>query len=355
MTASMVKQRDGGIELFRCLLMFLVVLHHSCLYGAANQTVWATLLFAFTIPAVDGFIAISGWYGIRFRWSRVLKFLGLMLFYSVLIYVVTLGARFFVGGTGSVRIHTCGGWFGSAYLALMLLAPILNAAIQQLSTNRKQMLLAWGLYAGVMALSLFRDFPWGNPLSVFAPPGWFSHSFNTLVFIYFTAGVARQLWPDGLSRKYAGRGLLAALLLLGSLAAVRFVIYPLLPAKGPVACNAMFWFGAYDAPWIWGYAVVAFLFFLKVTPPAWLTRVATFCGPSMFGVYLFHESPLRPLLCLKPELWLGEHVAWLPIVFRLLLVAIFCFTVSLGVDLLRRGGLFLLRQGIHQFRHFKDG
>ena len=95
----------------------------------------------------------------------------------------------------------------------------------------------------------------------------------------------------------------------------------------------------YDAPIMWMTAVAAFLFFKRLQPPAWLTRAVCFLGPSMFGVYLFHESPMRVVLYQLPETWLSDNCPWMPTAVILLGCAAFTFAVSLGVDLLRRAGL----------------
>ncbi len=140
-----MKQRDGGIEVFRCLMMFLVVLCHV---GGANvfRSEHATLpIVALTYLAVPGFVAISGWYGIRFTWKKWFAVWGITAFYSVASFFVAhlavdLG---WVVKVPSLKIS--GGWFIGPYLVLMLLAPVLNAGLDALhKTGNSKLLCAWG-------------------------------------------------------------------------------------------------------------------------------------------------------------------------------------------------------------------
>lgn len=73
------KPRDGNIELLRCLLMFAVVLDHSAVFGPLIGSWQGEFLFLATGPAVSGFVAISGWFGIKFSWNKWLRLLALAI------------------------------------------------------------------------------------------------------------------------------------------------------------------------------------------------------------------------------------------------------------------------------------
>ena len=73
--------RNGNIEAYRCLLMLLIVQYHyaELLYPTSNAF-WNILFTAFIFWHVDGFVAISGWFGIRFTWNKFLKLWGMITF-----------------------------------------------------------------------------------------------------------------------------------------------------------------------------------------------------------------------------------------------------------------------------------
>lgn len=130
LVANQVK-RNPNIEVFRCLLMFLIVLHHCayCGYFKKDDSQWLMLILytGFTMWHVDGFIAISGWFGVRFSWKKFAALWGEMAFYTLLSFFWTWG----VGGSFSLKsLIVNGGWFGGTYLMFMFFAPLLNEAIE---------------------------------------------------------------------------------------------------------------------------------------------------------------------------------------------------------------------------------
>jgi len=117
---EMGKQRSDGVELFRCLSMFVIVLYHTWCHGIfgpdngmMNLQAWWTVFFcALLIWHVDGFVAISGWFGIRFSWRKLVTLYGVILFYSLLGIVLrrivepeSFGLRSALTVHGSVARH----------------------------------------------------------------------------------------------------------------------------------------------------------------------------------------------------------------------------------------------------------
>lgn len=73
--------RRPEVELFRCVLMFLIVLYHAYMHGIfgpehsiARKTWWGFLCSSMLVWHVDGFVAISGWFGIRFSFKKLISF-----------------------------------------------------------------------------------------------------------------------------------------------------------------------------------------------------------------------------------------------------------------------------------------
>ncbi len=128
--------RDGGIELFRCLLMATIVFHHCCVNGPFSKEIPTMLFFVLTIPAVDGFVAISGWYGIKFTLKRFFRLWGVVAFYTMFIYFLSLCMRRF-GFPVKVEFNVTSEWFAGSYLALMFVAPFINAGVEALSSEKK--------------------------------------------------------------------------------------------------------------------------------------------------------------------------------------------------------------------------
>ena len=62
-------KRDARIEFFRCMLMFGICLLHT-VGNSGHNDYWLSSMLAF---CVDGFVLISGYFGIKFSWKKILS------------------------------------------------------------------------------------------------------------------------------------------------------------------------------------------------------------------------------------------------------------------------------------------
>lgn len=105
---------------------------------------------------VDAFIFISGYYGIKLKWSKFLTLVGQWMFYGAVAVAIVM----FLTNNYSLTylaknifpISTCDQWFMAQYLYLMLMAPLLNVGMESLTKKQSALLLI------VMYLSSFRLF-----------------------------------------------------------------------------------------------------------------------------------------------------------------------------------------------------
>mgnify|MGYP002515454124 CR=1 FL=1 len=150
--------RRSNMELLRIIAMMLVVIVHMC--GAAlglpapkgdiasitSSDWWKLSVESISIIGVNIFVLISGYFGINTRWQTFWRFSLQCLFYSVGIYLVgwLIGIWQLDWNVilRSSHIYTESYyWFVPAYFGLLLIAPILNAAIRQLSQHQYLLLL----------------------------------------------------------------------------------------------------------------------------------------------------------------------------------------------------------------------
>ena len=89
------KTRDSNMELLRLTAMLLVMIVHASYRalpkptpeGIAEDPVSLFLQIAvesFSVVGVNVFVMLSGWYGIRLRWSRLLELLFQVAFFAIL-------------------------------------------------------------------------------------------------------------------------------------------------------------------------------------------------------------------------------------------------------------------------------
>lgn len=147
--------RNSNIELLRIISMLMILGLHVNVYALGAPTHEQTLLdplpsFArcafemICIIAVNLFVMISGWFSIRFKTKGLAKYLFQCFFIITLMYAIGIT----LGYTNlSLRgILECGAlvgnaWFVTAYLALYILAPLINAFCEKATEKQLRWVL----------------------------------------------------------------------------------------------------------------------------------------------------------------------------------------------------------------------
>lgn len=142
-------KRASNFELLRIVaFVFVMIVHATFLsvgvpsFEKVHQYPYSSLAIFFTQGAsticVNLFVVLSGWFGIYPKKKSVLCLLFTVFFYSVGIYLVLLSL--FPEQYCNIKylsdvllIHHPAYWFIKSYLGLMLLAPLLNKGIENLS------------------------------------------------------------------------------------------------------------------------------------------------------------------------------------------------------------------------------
>ena len=140
-----------------------------------------------TVFAVDAFVFISGYYGVRLSFRKVVRLLGLGVFAVAIVGSIS-------GCLGSIWNFSFSlGWFGNCYLALICLSPVVEFAIDRIKTRGENALkLVWTPFAFIFFLN-WLSFDWVD-LHV---EGWGGHSFATMFFVYLTGRMIR-LYRDAI-------------------------------------------------------------------------------------------------------------------------------------------------------------
>lgn len=146
---SSKSKRDSNIELMRIIMMLMILIHHVichgiysvdsilCHVGPVNSTMAIALVVnSFCYIGVNGFILISGYYGITFKLRSLLNLYLICAFYSFIMH----GIEIFVWGTKEICLGTIKDvvlvfsqqdywWFIRCYVILYLMSPMLNKAL----------------------------------------------------------------------------------------------------------------------------------------------------------------------------------------------------------------------------------
>lgn len=301
--------RNSNLDVLRCLTMFLIVLHHTFFYvGCQRGRLFELLFNLLIIWHVDLFIAFSGWFGMRFSLKKAWKLWGVMAFYSLL--SICVGRMVLHVGT---PFGITGGWYGNTYLCLLLIVPLLNAGIEGLlSKGSRAAWLAWGGFALVILVNWFSRNSYVSLLAFDVTP----FALVQMVFIYFTVRLVRL---TGIAEKIHCWQLMGVMMLF-----VLCVVFMRTDRTN------------YLAPYVIAMAISVLIVFVRyVRIPALLGRLGIFAAPSMFGVYLLHETTSFGREFFRRPYGILVDSGCSPGV-AVLLSAVICFGICVVVDLVRR-------------------
>ena len=130
------KHRLSNIELLRILAMLLIMFGHFHLRICSLQTYYDTTLGCISALGVDIFIAISGWFGIRFKKEGLFHYIFQVLFILWTMYGLAIAfhiTNFNASGTKISLSFYNGYWFVLGHLGLYLASPILNSFVEHAS------------------------------------------------------------------------------------------------------------------------------------------------------------------------------------------------------------------------------
>ena len=321
--------RNVPIDFLRCILMFLIVLHHSSFHGcyANDSRHWLLpLLFTYLIFwHVDGFVAISGWFGTRFSLTRLFNILGVVFFWTVARDLVV----YFTQGKLPGRFAWAAGWYGSAYISFLFVAPLLNAAIEKLVESRGKRLY---ICLAIFNLGLLLNWLPYVPISL----GGGAYSIVMIIGVYINARVVKL---KGCVDVFSKRTMMicSLLYLLGVSVCSGFYVVKALVRKGFALQSDWIGLTIYSSPhsMVMGIAVV--LFFVKYVRirPA-VSKIVERIAPLMFGVYIIHEGTgIGRCLYRIPQSWLIAHTDMNPVAI-VFATAIMALAACLVCESLRR-------------------
>lgn len=263
--------RKSNFELLRIVAMLLIVAHHFLIATGRLDYRSGTLrggelMNSFCVVGVNCFILISGYFGIKFKWSKVA-----WLFYAI---AFVAAVDFCLGMTGAAvfdsdyAINTIipftkrHNWFVPTYLALMCLAPLLNKA---LNAAGKKELGGW-----VAVLTLLNLYAYFFTVGSINPNGYTLFQFIYLYVLGFYLRMAGRV-----KRLYS-----MAVYIAGALAA--FII-----SQNVHASYTAF---AYNSPQVLAASAGLFLLFSSFD---FSSRVVNRLSRATFVVFLFHYVILK--------------------------------------------------------------
>lgn len=273
------KKRQSNIELFRLIMMFVIVMHHTILYGLFETDL--TFVEKCTVEVfaslgkvgVAGFMLITGYFSINKMKNNIASLKSthhIVWFYSLLAMVVFLPTGLV---SRSLMIKSffpviCGNyWFVTAFFVTMLLAPFINRGFQTLDKKSSQhLLLIMMILLTVLQLIPRQELELGNGM--------------LFILFYLTGGYIRRFVnPRDLSRwKLVGFAMVLFIIMnIGN-----FISTYLDFESMPFSSNTS----------VFVYLIATLLFLLFLSFDMGSIGFINSISSMTFAVYLIHDNPI---------------------------------------------------------------
>lgn len=327
----MARPRETRPELFRLVLMAGIVLYHLLLHAVPGSETRPLLAVVRTLlhVGVPCFVLLSGWFGIRPSVRVFFRLWSMCFFYGVLLFAVSLAAGWSAWSPRTAAsaflplLFSGEWWFVTVYLALYLVAPILESFAAHAPSRS-----VWLSVAALFFLSFYVGH--GPHNGSFAVGKNLCH----FMFLYLLGNRLRVLPPRIGSRLSSVRPCIAFAAFVSLVCAFCSPV----PLANRVFSELFF---AYNAPFLVLLSVFVFLAFLRPFRrsggPEKFVPLVNSLAMSVFPVYLLHENGfVSPVLhgFLRQRLFDGHSSG--SVLLRATVAAAAVFAVCLLVDLALR-------------------
>lgn len=134
------KIRNSSFELLRILLIFMILVEHANIlfigerFSDESERAVRCMVQSMCLPAVNTFVLISGWFGIRGGNKRIFPLVFQLAVCTVPVAIVFYAFRLIhIMNLDDVFTYLIGGqfyWFVIDYIAVVLFAPLLNIVVE---------------------------------------------------------------------------------------------------------------------------------------------------------------------------------------------------------------------------------
>ena len=282
--------RDSNLELYRIIVMLLIVAHHYVVNSGLSGKIidypfapvsCAMLLFgAWGKTGINCFVLITGWFMCRstFKWQKFIKLYAQIIFYAVIIYAVfciTGHETFSLTGAlyKLLPVKSIADGFTSCFLVFYLCIPFINILLQNMNKKQHQAL-------ALLLLCVFTILP-SFPR--------FRISFNYVewfIVLYIFAAYMRNYGADlKISHSAWGWIALAGIFAASASVLILFALY-----KYGYMHNFIGYFFVSDSNKILALfvALASFMWFKDLHIPQ--SRFINAVGGATFGVLLIHAN-----------------------------------------------------------------
>ncbi|WP_418210485.1 acyltransferase [Bacteroides zhangwenhongii] len=321
MVDSKLLQRNSSMELLRIVsMLFIMGLHFLMVFDfpryedsikAPLNTFVYFLLESLTIIAVNVFVMLSGWFGIKPKKKSFCSLCFEVAFYGIMLFIIEVflhnGQNITIKG---IKHLLLGGpddfWFVKAYILLYCLTPVLNTFVQNTSRDTfKKVLVAFFVFQSIYGWFLLAT-------------RWFAGGYSTISFIglYLLARYMSIYKPKFVQFRLSVDVLIFICLILLS------TFWSFVFCRHNIFLYDLAF--VYTSPMVILSAAYLIIIFSKIS---FRSRFINWVAMSAFAVYLFHYNPLIYNYYCDLAIWCDNRGTIKVLFFPMAIVLVFVFVV----------------------------
>ena len=280
-------RRDSNMELLRIVAMLLVMIVHADIralkvplvaefYDDTFRTVMRLVIGSMSIICVNTFVLLSGWFGIRSRFNKMLEFIFQVCFFSILgigvaIFMVPEEVLSLRGVASFFLFGDRDYWFVKCYLLMYLFAPVMNAFVER-STERQLRVFLIAFYVFQSVYGFIGGAQWFN----------FGYSGLSFMGLYLLARYIR-LYPNRWTSFKKEYDILVYFVFVAVMTLLGVAV--LAAGQNPKIIYRIY---AYTSPLVIVPSVYFLLFFSKIKLS--YSKAINWVAASCFAIYLVHSN-----------------------------------------------------------------
>lgn len=320
-------KRSSNFELLRIVCMLLIICGHILKvrgYEEMGDESWIVnmVFYPFCAVAVNVFVLISGFFGIRRNFAKLWSMNWMVTFWSVVFFVVSVCLAIHQISPRKdwmffVPVLTNKYWFITTYFALCLVSPYLNMLVEHLDKRNFQRLL-------VTCFGLFVVLPtFGGCLNFPSLTGDAGYGIVNFMFLYLLGRYIRLYYSS--ARK--GYWYLFGYILSMGICSIFQIVYSRLLG---FPFNSLI---SYDTLFVFLGAVCLFLWFRQME---FSSRFINLMAANCLAVYVIHLHPLFYDYFFVKMLHVKDYHG-LSYILLLLIAPALIYVVCMLLEVLRKG------------------
>ena len=329
-----INNRNSVFELLRLVLMLMIVIHHGIVHGLGISSLgfadsthyhmstntignlpFFLMINSFLIVSVNCFILISGYFGMKLTWRKIITILLAVFFYKITFTSIwyVINGNYYAAIRSLFVLSHGEYWFITDYVFLMLIAPLLNSLFRDFNF---QYVITFILT--LIILSCYFGFMWGHQAN--------QNGYTLIQFIMmYCIGRTIRYRKINISRTVSLSLFLCCSIVTGMLS-----IYFIKGGNGSLAWKMTY----YNNPLIIVSSVALFIFFSQFHVQS---KIINYFAKSALAVYLFQCSKSISIIYNQSINDVSQKIAnGGGIMLIIINLALIVYCIALTIDILQR-------------------